>query len=194
MNEYNTAANPQGHELGWDDEIQQESSFILLPEGDYRFTVEKFDRARHAGSANIPPCNKAIVHFRVFSPDGSSVLLQENLFLHTKMEWKLSEFFASIGMKQKGQAAQMNWSQVCGKSGVCHVKIRTYDKKDGSGTGQANQIDNLYPSYDQPRSLRMPHSSPTPHPSPRIRRITHSCGSSPRTPLRAAGTGDSFKE
>lgn len=74
MNEYNTAANPQGHELGWDDEIQQESSFILLPEGDYRFTVEKFDRARHAGSANIPPCNKAIVHFRVFSPDGSSVL------------------------------------------------------------------------------------------------------------------------
>lgn len=152
MNEYNnTTANPQGHELGWDDEIQQESSFILLPEGDYRFTVEKFDRARHAGSANIPPCNKAIVHFRVFSPDGSSVLLQENLFLHTKMEWKLSEFFASIGMKQKGQAAQMNWSQVCGKSGVCHVKIRTYDKKDGSGTGQANQIDKLYPSYDQPQ-------------------------------------------
>lgn len=154
MNEYNnTTANPQGHELGWDDEIQQESSFILLPEGDYRFTVEKFDRARHAGSTNIPPCNKAIVHFRVFSPDGSSVLLQENLFLHTKMEWKLSEFFASIGMKQKGQAAQMNWSQVCGKSGVCHVKIRTYNKKDGS-TGEANQIDKLYPSYDQPQTAQ----------------------------------------
>lgn len=154
MNEYNTTANPQGHELGWDDEIQQENSFILLPEGDYRFTVEKFDRARHAGSVNIPPCNKAIVHFRVFSQDGSSVLLQENLFLHTKMEWKLSEFFASIGMKQKGQAAQMNWSQVCGKSGVCHVKIRTYEKRDGGGTGQANQIDKLYPSYDQPQTAQ----------------------------------------
>ena len=155
MNNYNnTTANTQGHELGWGDEIQQESSFILLPEGDYRFTVEKFDRARHAGSANIPPCNKAIVHFRVFSPDGSSVLLQENLFLHTKMEWKLSEFFASIGMKHKGQAAQMNWSQVCGKSGVCHVKIRTYEKRDGGGTGQANQIDKLYPSYDQPQTAQ----------------------------------------
>lgn len=155
MNNYNnTTANTQGHELGWDDEIQQESSFILLPGGDYRFTVEKFDRARHAGSENIPPCNKAIVHFRVFSPDGSSVLLQENLFLHTKMEWKLSEFFASIGMKQKGQAAQMNWSQVCGKSGVCHVKIRTYEKRDGGGTGQANQIDKLYPSYDQPQTTQ----------------------------------------
>ena len=167
MNEYNnTTANPQGHELGWYDEIQQESSFILLPEGDYRFTVEKFDRARHAGSANIPPCNKAIVQFRVFSPDGSSVLLQENLFLHTKMEWKLSEFFASIGMKQKGQAAQMNWLQVCGKSGVCHVKIRTYDKKDGSGKGQSNQIDKLYPSYDQPQiaqsAPQQPYAAPQP--------------------------------
>ena len=70
------------------------------------------------------------------------------------MEWKLSEFFASIGMKQKGQAAQMNWSQVCGKSGVCHVKIRTYEKRDGGGTGQANQIDKLYPSYDQPQTTQ----------------------------------------
>ena len=75
MENYNTTA--QGHELGWEDEIQQESSFILLPEGDYRFTVEKFDRARHNGSDKIPPCNKAILHFRVFSPDGSSVLLQD---------------------------------------------------------------------------------------------------------------------
>lgn len=148
MENYNTTA--QGHELGWDDEIQQESSFILLPEGDYRFTVEKFDRARHNGSDKIPPCNKAILHFRVFSPDGSSVLLQENLFLHTKMEWKLSEFFASIGMKQKGQAARMNWQEVNGKSGICHVKIRNYDKKDG-GVGQANKIEKWYPSYDQPQ-------------------------------------------
>lgn len=48
----------------------------------------------------------------------------------------------------------MNWSQVCGKSGVCHVKIRTYEKRDGGGTGQANQIDKLYPSYDQPQTTQ----------------------------------------
>ena len=64
MNDFNTSA--QGRELGWEDEIQQESSYILLPEGDYRFTVEKFDRARHDGSKKIPPCNKAIVFIRVF--------------------------------------------------------------------------------------------------------------------------------
>ena len=60
----------------------------------------------------------------------------------------------------------MNWSQVCGKSGVCHVKIRTYDKKNGDGTGQANQIDKLYPSYDQPQiaqnAPQQPYAAPKP--------------------------------
>ena len=164
MNDFNTSA--QGRELGWEDEIQQESSYILLPEGDYRFTVEKFDRARHDGSGKIPPCNKAIVFIRVFGMDGSSVLLQENLFLHTMMEWKLSEFFASIGMKQKGQAARMNWQEVNGKSGICHVIIREYDKRDGSGKGKSNRIEKLYPSYDQPQlaqnSTQPPCSAPQP--------------------------------
>ena len=138
MNDFNTSA--QGRELGWEDEIQQESSYILLPEGDYRFTVEKFD--------------------------GSSVLLQENLFLHTMMEWKLSEFFASIGMKQKGQAARMNWQEVNGKSGICHVIIREYDKRDGSGKGKRNQIEKLYPSYDQPQLAQNPAQQPYSAPQP----------------------------
>lgn len=155
----------QGHELGWDDEIEQESSWILLPDGDYRFTVEKFDRARHAGSEKIPPCNKAIVFFRVFDGKGNSVLITENMFLHTSMEWKLSEFFASIGMKQKGEKARMNWNEVYNKSGVCHVKIRRYKKdgdKEGEKTGQANQIDKLYPTYDQPQISAPAQTSYTP--------------------------------
>ena len=48
-------------ELGWDDEIQNEGGYEVLPEGDYTFRVEKFERARHAGSEKIPPCNKAIL-------------------------------------------------------------------------------------------------------------------------------------
>ena len=59
-------------------------------------------------------------------------------------------FFASIGMKQKGQAARMNWQEVNGKSGICHVTVQDKEKKDGSGTYKKNQIDKLYPSYDQP--------------------------------------------
>lgn len=153
MDNYNTTAD-QGRELSWDDEIQQESSWILLPDGDYKFTVEKIDRARHNGSAKVPPCPKAIVSLRVFDGKGNSVLITENLFLHTSMEWKLSEFFASIGMKQKGEKARMNWNEVYGKSGVCHVEIHNYKKpndKEGEKTGRKNQINKLYPTYDQPQ-------------------------------------------
>lgn len=162
MDNYNTME--QGHELGWDDEIEKESSWILLPDGDYRFTVEKFDRARHAGSDKIPPCNKAIVSFRVFDGKGNSALITENLFLHTSMEWKLSEFFASIGMKQKGEKAQMKWGEIYGKSGVCHVRIRHYKKdgdKEGEKSGRANQIDKLYPTYDQPMLAAPSQTAPT---------------------------------
>ena len=41
--------------FGWDDEINNESSdFVLLPEGDYDFTVDKFERARFDGSEKMP--------------------------------------------------------------------------------------------------------------------------------------------
>ena len=42
-------------ELDWDDEIERESDFVLLPEGDYDFTVTGFERARHEGSEKLPP-------------------------------------------------------------------------------------------------------------------------------------------
>ena len=34
----------EGYELGWDDEIEQDGGdFILLDEGEYAFTVTKFE-------------------------------------------------------------------------------------------------------------------------------------------------------
>ena len=50
-----------GRELDWDDSIEKDSDYVLLPEGDYEFVVESVERARHPGSDKIPPCNKAIV-------------------------------------------------------------------------------------------------------------------------------------
>ena len=142
--------NNNGRELGWDDEIQNEGKeYVLLPEGDYTFKVEKFERARHNGSAKIPPCNKAIVSFTVTDTSGYSVTIDENMFLHTNMEWKLSEFFASIGLKAKGEKARMDWGAVYGSTGVCHVYVKEFTKKDGS-TGTSNRISRFYPSYDRP--------------------------------------------
>ena len=85
-----------GRELDWNDTIEKDSSdFITLPEGDYDFMVESFDRARHNGSDNLPPCNKAILKIRIDDPAGT-VIVTHNLFLHTKVEGLISAFFSAV--------------------------------------------------------------------------------------------------
>ena len=43
-------------EYGWEDEIVNEGGdFVLLPEGDYDFTVAKYERARHEGGQKCRP-------------------------------------------------------------------------------------------------------------------------------------------
>ena len=147
--------------LGWDDEISEEGGgFTLLSEGNYRFSIKKFDKGRYEGGAKIPACPKAIVTFTVYSPGGSSVELQENFLLHKKMEWRLSEFFSSIGMKRKDEPVRMIWTpELIGRQGVCKVIVHNY-KKDGEDR-QTNRIDKLYPSYDQPQ-LQQPPQQYTP--------------------------------
>ena len=62
-------------ELGWDDEIEHDGEgFTLLPEGDYQFRVLSFERARHPGSAKLPPCNKAELKIQLESSQGKSVI------------------------------------------------------------------------------------------------------------------------
>lgn len=135
--------------FGWDDEIEKEDAFTLLPEGDYWFKIMKVEKGRYDGGEKISACPKAIVEFEVTSQSGDTVKLTENFLLHQKMEWKLSQFFAAIGMKAKGEKLKMNWSPaIIGKTGVCKVIVHTYTK-DGSER-QTNRIDTLYPSYDQP--------------------------------------------
>ena len=115
-----------GRELDWDDSIEKDSDYVLLPEGDYEFVVESVERARHPGSDKIPPCNKAIVKLRIDSQYGTA-LIRHNLFLHTNMEGMLSAFFTAIGQKKKGEKLKMNWGSVPGSTGRAHVKPKQYN-------------------------------------------------------------------
>lgn len=69
-------------ELGWDDEISQESEFQLLPAGDYEFTVTNFERARHTGSQKLPACNKAIVELQLQTQTGTSTVKDTFSYIH----------------------------------------------------------------------------------------------------------------
>lgn len=129
-------------ELGWDDTISQESSFVELPEGDYDFTIDHYDRARFPGSEKIPACNMATVYFNVRGADGTEASVRENFILHKRMEWKLSELFRSVGLKKEGEEIRMNWNALPGLTGRCHI---TLDPDSKNPSKKYNHIKKLYP-------------------------------------------------
>ena len=132
-----------GRELDWDDVIENDGDeFQILPEGDYDFTVTKFERGRSKGSAKIPPCNMAIITMRVSNENGSTVI-SDNIVLHTKMEWKISQFFRAIGQKKHGEQLQPRWGSVVGSSGRCHVYVDKFQGNDGRER-ESNKIDRYY--------------------------------------------------
>lgn len=134
-------------ELQWDDVIEKDDSeFVLLQEGDYDFTVESFERARHNGSEKLPPCNKAVLKLRIDSEQGTAYI-NHNLFLHTITEGILSAFFSSIGQKKKGEPLRMDWGRVPGSTGRAKVVIRTYENRDGEKR-RANDIKRFYPKEE----------------------------------------------
>lgn len=141
-------------EYGWEDEIVNEGGeFTLLPEGDYDFTVEKFERARHEGSAKVPPCNMAKITFTIWG-ENDKFEVTENFFLCNKFEWKLSQFFLSLGLKKHGEPLRMNWNAVTGKRGKCHVYVNSYKNKDGQDR-KSNRIQKFY-AYDEQVSTVQP--------------------------------------
>lgn len=117
-------------ELGWDDTIEKDGGdFVLLPEGDYNFTVAKFERVRFNGSDKMPACNQAKLELTIHSPEHGDVTIFHNLFLHTKTEGLLSNFFAGIGQKRKGEPLRMNWNAVIGARGRCKLEQNRYKSK-----------------------------------------------------------------
>lgn len=57
--------------MDWDDAIENDGQeFIILPEGDYNFTVTDSERGRFPGSAKMSACNKATLTLQVKTDDG----------------------------------------------------------------------------------------------------------------------------
>lgn len=130
----------EGYELGWDDEIEQDGGdFILLDESEYAFTVTKFERGRFPGSTKIPPCNKATLTLAIDSDQGRTSV-NADLIMYSSMEWKLSQFLRSVGLKKEGEKVRVKWDQLVGKKGRCMIKHRTYTNKNGEEK-QTNDID-----------------------------------------------------
>ena len=144
-----------GHELSWDDEIQHDSpDFVVLPDGDYDFEVIDFERARHPGSAKLPPCNKAIVHIKIEGKEGISII-KHQLFLHTITEGLLCEFFKGIGQRKRGEKVSMNWNAVVGATGRAKVGHRKWTNDEGREM-VFNEIQRFYEPEEAPAKSFQP--------------------------------------
>lgn len=154
--------------LGWDSQISQESSFVILPAGEYDFKVEKMERGSYNPSPNssirdISP--QAELELTVYSPDGQTATVYERLILHSKMEWKISEFFISIGQKKPGEPLVPNWSFVPGSTGRCEIEINKYTNKQGQER-ENNRVARFLeptqqaPSYQQYQTPQQPVQQP----------------------------------
>ena len=147
-----------GREMGWEDTIQQDSEFQLLPEGDYNFQVMKFERARHNGSPKLPPCNKAILTIKLWNGDKSTTI-EHNLFLHSKCEGLLCEFFTAIGQRKRGEALVPRWGEVIGATGTCKVIVSTWEGRDGDKR-ESNDIKRFYEKGHQIQQLPQASAAP----------------------------------
>lgn len=124
----------------WTDIIENDSSFTLLPEGNYPFTVVKFERGEHAGSQKMPPCKKAVLTIEIDGGALGTTTITENLFLHSRAEWKLCQFFTAIGQRKRGEQLRMNWQQVPGAKGWAKVVVNKYDDRNGVAR-ENNRVD-----------------------------------------------------
>lgn len=136
------ATESMGSELSWDASIEKDRTFALLPEGDYAFTVTSFERARHEGSARLPPCNKAVLALEVTNGEQRGIITH-TLFLHTRTEGMLCAFFAAIGLRAHGERINMDWGAVPGSIGRCKVGVRKYKNRYGEER-ESNEIKFFY--------------------------------------------------
>lgn len=126
----------------WNDIIENDSSFTLLPAGTYPFTVKEFERGEYEGGNKMPPCKKAVLTLEI---DGGSLgvtEITENLFLHSRAEWKLCQFFTAIGQRKKGEQLRMDWRQVPGSRGMAEIEVNSYKDRDGNPR-QNNRVKNF---------------------------------------------------
>ena len=139
--------NEQNQVLDWDGVLENDGSdFTVLPEGDYAFEVTGFERGSFPGSEKMCACNKATLTLKIEAEQGVANVF-DDLILHKRMEWKLSQFFRAIGQKKKGERVTMNWNAVIGARGRAHIIVNKFTDKNGQE--RENNKVGKYLEYDE---------------------------------------------
>ena len=162
-----STGNNDEREFGWDDPIEKDGSdYTVAPDGDYDFEIVDNVRGRHSPKPDgkLPACNKATLKVRVVMADGELIDIKHQLFLHSRCEGMLCEFFTAIGQRRYGEKLKPNWHAVLGSRGRCRVGSKNWTYKGRKVSG--NEIKEFYeaktgPVQQQPQQPATPPEQPT---------------------------------
>lgn len=129
-NETSTIENGGEHALCAGEAVSASSPRIMLVDpGTYQFTVLSTRQDRFNGSAKMEPCPMQRIDIRLEGAGG--MVLHESILLHTKLAWKIAEFFVSLGLVKKGDDFVPDWDVVVGMSGMAEIGVNTFLGRDG---------------------------------------------------------------
>lgn len=148
-----TTTEPRGME--WDDpiDVDGDSSFQLLPAGDYVFKVEdvlKLYSRKHN-------CHQADVKLLVLG-DGIHAVVKESFLLREDLKWKIAAFFRSIGLKKHGETYVMDWDAAKGRLGKARIEPDSFEGREGN-TIVVNKVKKYYDA-----DAKAPVQAPQPEP------------------------------
>lgn len=128
------ADNDLGQALDFDGTVTDfdESEFQPVAPGTYRFEVESVERGQFNGSDRMAPCPVAKVRVRLLDEPRRAVVFS-NLFCSSKVAWRLSAFFKSVGLRDPDADShvplRLDWKGAIGRQGACKVGAREYKGK-----------------------------------------------------------------
>ena len=135
--------------IPWDGYIENDSDFpekIILEPGDYNFEVLELEKTYSSKGSPM-----AKLTLKVFDDVKKATNVWDNLILQRNCEWKLSQFFRSIGLKKRGERFYFDWSKVEGAKGRCKILKTTYTNAKGEEV-EKNEIDRYYEPTTPPES------------------------------------------
>ena len=117
--------------LKWTDAIEKDSEErALIPEGNYNARILWIEKGEFHGSAKLSACPKAMITM-ILDTGETPTPVTVSLLLHRRLEWKLKEFFRSVGRAKPGEAYVMCWDGLEGAKLRVHVGQRKYTDKFG---------------------------------------------------------------
>lgn len=132
----------QGNDwLDWDTTtFAAGNDFVLLPEGDYGFTILKTERERCQDGAP-----KLTLTLDVDGGELGHVQLKDGIKWVGSMQWKIASVLEAVGAERDGEGNVTGSVEACvGMMGAAHVGVRKWIGKDGKER-ESNQVERYIP-------------------------------------------------